>query len=72
MTCIVTSLNIPSQAVVVSAVVGLLVLLVAGQLTDYEGSSLKLASRYFMAFSIPFFVWFIFNMIIQIARIVIS
>jgi hypothetical protein len=49
-----------------------LVLLVAGQLTDYEGSSLKLASRYFMAFSIPFFVWFIFNMIIQIARIVIS
>ena len=72
MTCTVTSLIIPSQAVVGGAIVGLLVLLIAAQLTDYEGSPLMLVSRYVTVFSAPLLVWFAFNMSIKVARIVIS
>jgi hypothetical protein len=70
MTCTVTSLSIPSEAVITGALVGLMALLMISQLLDYEGSKFKFISRQVNLFSIPLMVWFAFNMIIQVARFI--
>jgi|WetSurMetagenome_2_1015567.scaffolds.fasta_scaffold219373_2 hypothetical protein len=70
MTSFVVSMIIPSEAVIQGATGGLIVLLIAAQIVDYEGSALKAISRYVNVFCIPLLIWFAFNMIIQIARII--
>jgi hypothetical protein len=70
MTCTVISLIVPSQAVIKGAIGGLVALLVVAQLVDYEGSAFRFVSRSVSLFSIPLLVWFAFNMIIQVARII--
>jgi len=70
MTSFVFSLVFPSQAVIHSAMGGLLALLVAAQIVDYEGSGLRSISRYVNIFSIPLIIWFAFSMIVQIGRII--
>jgi hypothetical protein len=70
MTSFVVSLVVPSQIVIQGAMGGLVALLIAAQLVDYEGSPLRSISRYVNVFAVPLLIWFGFNMIIQIARIV--
>lgn len=72
MTSTITSLGIPAQSVIAGTIVGMLVLLVSALLTDYQGSPLKMVSRYVMVFSAPLLVWFAFNMIVKVTRIIIS
>jgi hypothetical protein len=69
MTSFVVSLAVPSEAVIQGATGGLVVLLIAAQIVDFEGSAFKSISRYVNVFCIPLLIWFAFNMIIQVARI---
>jgi hypothetical protein len=64
------SFLLPSQAVITGTIFGLVILLVVAQLVDYEGSRLKNLSRVVTIFSTPLLVWFAFNILIQIARII--
>lgn len=70
MTSTLISFIIPSQAVVTGAMGGLVALLIAAQLVDYEGSPFKRISHIVTIFSTPLLVWFSFDIIIQIARII--
>lgn len=72
MTSTVTSIIIPSQIFINGAIGGLALLLIISQLVDYEGSALKSLTRYAILFSTPLIIWFAFNIIIRVSRIIAS
>jgi hypothetical protein len=67
---IITFLSLvePSQAVIGTAVGSLLILLIASQLIDYEGSSIKSLALYIHAFTLPLLVLFSLVFIVNVIR----
>jgi hypothetical protein len=64
------SLAVPSQTVIGFAIAGLLVLLIAAQLLDYEGSPIRSMARVIQAFTSPLLVLFALVVLVRIIRII--
>ncbi len=64
------SLTEPSQPVTALAIGGLLVLLIASQLMDYEGNSVKSLVMYLHAFIVPLLILFSLILIVSVVRVV--
>jgi hypothetical protein len=60
------SLSTPSSTVVGIAISGLVTLLVAAQLVDFQGSRISSMSKYFNVFSAPLMVFFVFVIILRL------
>jgi hypothetical protein len=59
----------PSKAVISLTIGGLLVLLAASQLMDYEGSPVRSGIRFLRAFTTPLLVFFVLVEIVSIIQI---
>jgi hypothetical protein len=67
-----TALAVPSDAVTITAIGGLLLILIVSEFVDYQASSLKFVVRYLSVFSVPLLVFFGFVTVIRLARAMFS
>jgi len=64
------TLLVPSQAVNVLSIAGLLILLIASQLMDYEGSPIRSKVPLIRAFTTPLIALFAIVVIVRIIQII--